>query len=214
MVAEISTFAKAIGLGLTIAAPVGPIGLICIRQSLTSGVKCGLQVGLGAALADAFYATVAGFGLFCIQANGNLFTHTLQLLGSLFLIYLGIMEWRSKPVSLNSPSSEKTASGSKSLFLKIFLLTLANPMTIGMFWGIFSSLGPQVTTTTSKIILTLGIFCGSMLWWLILSASVSATRHCISPSLQSTIAKITAAILIGLGAWGAIRIIPLMFPQA
>jgi len=56
-------FLKGLIIGLSLAIPVGPIGLLCIRRTLARGRISGFFSGLGAATADGMYGAVAGFGL-------------------------------------------------------------------------------------------------------------------------------------------------------
>ncbi len=163
-------------IGLSIAAPVGPIGVLCIRRTLAEGRIYGLISGLGAATADAFYGSIAGFGLTFI--SNILVGHQvwLHLIGGIFLCVLGIKTLLSKP-------AEKTVSirgnGFVTAYCSILLLTLTNPMTIISFAAIFTGLGLIGTAKNylSAGILVFGVFIGSALWWLILSSGVSLFRE-------------------------------------
>src|SRR5437868_1600367 len=92
-----SFFFKGCVIGLSIAAPVGPIGVLCIRRSLNNGRGRGLATGLGAATADAAYGCVAGFGLTAISDFLKSGRFWLGLTGGIFLIYLGVRTFLSKP---------------------------------------------------------------------------------------------------------------------
>src|SRR5271155_5027941 len=129
---------KGIIIGFTIAAPVGPIGVLCIRRSLADGRKIGLATGLGAATADAAYGCVAGFGLTVISSFLVGHRFWLGLLGGLFLCYLGIRTFMSKP---SGKAAEVRGSGLFSAYLSTFFLTMTNPMTILSFVAVFAGFG-------------------------------------------------------------------------
>jgi threonine/homoserine/homoserine lactone efflux protein len=173
-------FFRGVWIGLAIAAPVGPIGVLCIRRTLAFGRGSGFISGLGAATADAVYGSIAAFGL-TIIANVLVKQQTaLQLVGSLFLGYLGLRTILEKPRALGltpealpvtSPGSTWRCWNRRALgqdFISTFLLTLTNPMTILSFAAIFAGLG-AVTAMGGGVQVVAGVFCGSALWWLTLS---------------------------------------------
>ncbi len=134
---ELSLFLKGLLIGFSIAAPVGPIGVLCIRRTLASGRTIGLLSGLGAATADALYGSLAAFGLTAISGFLVRQQGLLRLLGGAFLCYLGLRAILTRPAnaaSLNSPASHVNAYSST------FFLTLTNPLTILSFAAIFAGL--------------------------------------------------------------------------
>lgn len=176
-------------LGFAIAAPVGPIGVLCIRQTLASGWLSGLVSGLGAATADAIYGSIAGFGLTAIAGLLVNQQTPLQLIGGSFLCYLGIRTLRhAQTIHVTSPDSldslEHTSSPSSlnrrtlaTHYATTLLLTLTNPATILSFTAIFASLGiAALPTPRLALVLVIGVFCGSALWWLLLSSGAALLR--------------------------------------
>jgi threonine/homoserine/homoserine lactone efflux protein len=167
--------AKGLVLGFSIAAPVGPIGVLCFRRALDQGFWPAVAGGLGTAVADAAYAAVAAFGITIVSAL--LFDHqrALAIVGGAALLWLGARAFRARP-------SERPASaegrGFAPMFAATFLLTLANPSTILSFAAVFAGLGLVGATRGGAAagVLTLGVFAGSMLWWILLSGTVSALR--------------------------------------
>jgi threonine/homoserine/homoserine lactone efflux protein len=159
-------------IGFAIAAPVGPIGLLCIRRTLAEGRTAGLVSGLGAATADAIYGCIAGFGLTFISNLIITQQVWVRAVGGLFLFYLGLRAFLFRPV-------EQTASakgnGLMGAYASTFFLTLTNPMTILSFAAIFVGLGIASTrgNYVSAGILVLGVFIGSVLWWFLLSGGVA-----------------------------------------
>jgi threonine/homoserine/homoserine lactone efflux protein len=197
--------AKGLGLGLAIAAPVGPIGLLCIRRSLTQGQWMGLATGLGAATADGFYGGIAAFGLTALSDLLVNQAHWLGLVGGLFLCYLGITTLRSKPAAEAAPLSSRGLLGA---YGSTFLLTLTNPATILSFIVIFAGLGlvnPE-QDWLSSLVIVIGVFLGSALWWVCLSWGVTFFRQRLTLSRLIWLNRLAGAAIFGFGlaalAWG------------
>ena len=189
--------------GLAIAAPVGPIGVLTIRRTLTEGLVIGLLTGLGAATADAFYGTVAAWGLTAVSDFLIHYQTWLSLLGSLFLAYLGLKSLRQPAASTDTPPSEIRNPQSAIAYLRAYastlLLTLSNPVTILSFTAVFAGfgLGSQSDGAGSGGQLVLGVFLGSALWWLILCGGVTAVRTRLSATALRLINIASGLILIG-----------------
>lgn len=169
---EIAFFLKGLIIGFSIAAPVGPIGILCIRRTLAQGSLSGFFSGLGAATADGLYGTVAAFGLTLIS-NFLIQNQTaFRFLGGLFLLYLGYGIFKSQ-VAEDAPASQNRGGLLKN-YLSTFFLTITNPMTILSFGAIFAGLGLGNTGGNyySATLLVLGVFLGSAAWWLTLSFGV------------------------------------------
>src|SRR5919206_4525412 len=82
---DLGVFVRGLVVGLAVAAPVGPIGVLCIRRTLADGRAAGLVSGLGAATADAIYGCIAGFGLTFISSLLISQHFWLRLIGGAFL---------------------------------------------------------------------------------------------------------------------------------
>lgn len=186
-------------LGFSIAAPVGPIGVLCIRRTLADGRLTGFLTGLGAATADMLYGAVAAFGL---TAAMNLLVGLqfwLRAVGGLFLLYLGIRTFFARPAS---ESASARATGLFSAYLSTFFLTVTNPMTILAFLGIFSAILPAPGGgASSPLSLVLGVFLGSALWWLALSGLVGIFRERFTPAWMVWVNRISGTIIFGFGAY-------------
>ena len=191
-------FLKGLVIGFSIAAPVGPIGLLCIVRTLSGGLVAGLATGLGAAVADGLYGCIGGFGISIVgQALiGQQFW--FRLIGGCFLIYLGIRNFMIDPGQRSASGDARRLLGS---FGSTFVLTLTNPMTIIAFAAVFASLGVGMAPGTYVDATTLisGIFCGSALWWLVLSFGVSLFRKRVSPNRLGWINKIAGTVITGFG---------------
>jgi threonine/homoserine/homoserine lactone efflux protein len=184
-------------MGFSIAAPVGPIGVLCIRRTLSEGRRAGLLTGLGAATADAIYGCIAGFGLVFISSVLVSQRIWLRFFGGLFLCYLGIKTFLAKP-------AEQVASIERndliSAYVSTFFLTLTNPMTIVSFVGIFAGLGlASGGDWVSATVLVLGVFLGSALWWFILSGAVGLCRTRFNPRWMQWVNRISGMIIAGFG---------------
>jgi threonine/homoserine/homoserine lactone efflux protein len=168
-------------IGFSIAAPVGPIGVLCIRRTLAHGRAAGFVSGLGAATADAIYGSIAGFGLTFLSGFLIGQQHGLRLAGGAFLMYLGLRTFLARPVA---GSARAGASGLVSAYVSTLFLTLTNPMTIISFAAIFAGLGlgPAAGSYGAAAILVAGVFAGSAAWWLILSAGAGAFRDRFTPA--------------------------------
>ncbi len=170
-----SFFLRGLFIGLSIAAAVGPMSILCIQRTLQRGQRYGLISGLGIATADAVYGCIAAFGLTLITQFLVSQQFWIRLLGGLFLVYLGIRTVLSKPATRAATAK---ASGYVSAYLSTLLLTLTNPTTILSFIAIFAGIGVGGASKSysSATIVVLGVFVGSVLWWSILTSIVSFLR--------------------------------------
>lgn len=192
--------AKGILLGLSIAAPVGPISILCIKKTLNSGFKAGLCCGLGAATADAAYGSIAGFGLSSLITFLVDYTTVLQVFGGLFICYLGIKSLRVTP-GTRSTEPDSKASALKS-YMVTLLLTLSNPMTILFFLGVFSASGVLLSYSSSNLpFLVGGVFLGSVLWWTFLTGSTAIFRNKmpLGSSKLHFINKLSGLVMLSFG---------------
>lgn len=197
----LALFLKGLLLGFAIAAPVGPIGILCIHRSLHHGFKSGFLTGIGAALADGTYGLMAGFGLTVITKVLLQYEHLIRVAGGLFLIYLGIKIFISQSVVSTDKRGEK--SGWHAL-TSAYLLTLTNPATILAFIAVFASFGLATTSTSyaNALLLVIGITLGSAIWWLLLSSSVAYfLHHKLSPRILNWINKTSSLIVIAFGVF-------------
>lgn len=200
---------KGILLGLSIAAPVGPIGILCIRRTITLGRLHGFLSGLGAATADAFYGFIAGFGLTLITSFLLDQKVLLQAVGGLFLCYLGMRTFRSQPAADAAKTSGDTLFRS---YASTLMLTITNPMTIMSFLGAFAGLGMGGAQTgiASAVALVIGVFVGSALWWLALSLVIGTIRDRIHATAFRWINRISGVML---SVFGLVAIIELLLGE-
>jgi threonine/homoserine/homoserine lactone efflux protein len=185
-------------LGFSIAAPVGPIGVLCIRRTLAEGRLVGFLSGLGAATADMFFGAIAAFGLTAL--TDVLVGQKLWLgwIGGLFLIYLGLKTFLTKPA--HTAASAK-GTGLLGAYLSTLGLTLTNPMTILAFTGMFVGMQFNLngSGTASAATLVLGVFLGSATWWLTLSWLVGILREKFTTAWMQWVNRLSGAIIFGFG---------------
>ena len=197
---------KAIGIGLLLAVPVGPIGLLCLRRSLTLGMAAGLATGLGAATADAVYAGIAAFALGAAAPHVT-GSGWLGAVGGLALIWLGIRDLLTAPPAA---AGVETTTRRLGAYAGAVLLTLANPATVLTFAAVILGLGlvPDLTSTADGLIFTAGVFAGSGLWWVILSAAGGRLGSRLTPAALRWITRAAGAAFIGFGIFAIARQLP------
>jgi len=192
--------------GFSIAAMPGPIGIICIRRTLNGGRMTGLASGLGTATADAIYCSIAGFGVTYISdllIEGRIW---LQLLGGIFLIFLGIRTFMVHP---GSKSVSVSGTGLIKAYSSMFLLTISNPLTILLFAGITAGLGvgSPGNNYSPVVSLILGVFTGSVLWWGIMSTGISLFQKRLHEGNLVWINRIIGIIIFITGVLSLISLI-------
>ena len=195
---DFSLLLKGTLIGFSIAAPVGPIGVLCIRRTIAQGRIAGFVSGLGAATADVVYGCIAGFGLTFISQFLVKQQNILSLVGGVFLLYLGIKTFFAKSSGEELENNEK---GLWSAYLSTFFLTLTNPITILSFVAIFAGMGivSESGNYLSALMLVLGVFIGSMLWWTLLSGGASFFQKKINAEGLAWINKVSGGIITAFG---------------
>lgn len=189
---------KGLVIGLAIAAPVGPIGVLCIRRTLADGRLAGLVTGLGAATADGVCGAVAAFGLTVVTdlliGNGA----WLGIAGGVFLCFLGAKTFFTEPPEDTAPLTGGALAG---LYGSTFVLTLTNPTTILSFVAIFAGLGLGDTDGDygGAMVLVIGVFVGSALWWLGLSGAVSLLHQRMDGRGMRMINRVSGAVITAFG---------------
>ncbi|MGF7001503.1 LysE family translocator [Paraburkholderia sp. GAS32] len=211
-----SLFVTSAGVGLAIAAPVGPMGMLCIRRTLTGGPRAGLAIGFGIATGDAVYGLIAALGLVGISQFMLAYDRPLHLLAGLFLLYLGVRTLLQKaPADAangnGNGNSDGDGNGNGKLaqvgragvlraYASSLLLTLTNPQTVIMFAALFTTLAPRGAFSSSIALTTVGgVFCGSIAWWCFLVTVVSLARHAIGSKLRVAIDRIVGFTLATFG---------------
>jgi threonine/homoserine/homoserine lactone efflux protein len=195
---DVWLFWKSVSIGVAVAAPVGPMSLLCIHRTLDHGQPAGLTFGAGIAAADLTYAAIAAFGVTTISSLLLAGTYWIKLIGSLLLLVLGLTIALARPAA----DSRKTISrsGLRAL-VTAYGLTLANPPTILFFAGIFASVA-SLARASQSVIFSTGVFAGSMLWWIILTTLVAKSAALMKPPVMAWINRVSGLVLIGFAAYG------------
>jgi threonine/homoserine/homoserine lactone efflux protein len=182
-------FLRGIILGLTIAAPVGPIGLLCIRRTLAYGWRAGFFSGLGAATADTLYGCLAALGLTALAQ----YQQPAAIVGGFLLLWMG---WQT---ARTIPTTAATVTQS-NMYLSTLALTITNPMTILVFLGMFTGVsGVGQLSQQSAIALVAGVGAGSALWWLTLSQLTAWLGRDITPTGMLWINRVSGIFIAGFG---------------
>ena len=191
---------KGFAIGFLIAAPVGPIGVLCIRRTLAEGRTIGFLSGLGAATADMTYGAIAAFGLTAIQNALVAQQSWLRLIGGLFLVYLGARIFITRPAEKAATTAD--ARNALSAYLSTLGLTLTNPATIISFTVIFAGLRLAETngSISAAALLVAGVFIGSSAWWLTLSGIVGFFRERFTPQWMLWVNRLAGTVILGFGA--------------
>ena len=199
-------FLKGALIGLAIAAPIGPMGALCIQRTLARGFWAGLAGGLGTALADVTFATAAATGFAVFAGVVERIALPLGLIGGSFLMYLAYTGWPRVPST--EPGAEPRAAAApeaRGLFrttLTTYALTITNPPTILLFAAIFAGLGlAQGTSLLAIAALVVGVFLGSLAWWAFLAGLVAALHHRLPPAFSLWTARISSLTMAGFGLW-------------
>ncbi len=203
-------FIKGIIVGFAIAAPVGAIGVLCIRRTLIGNYFLGISTGLGAGFADVCFAAIAAFGLASISDFIISHEFWLKLVGGTLLIWIGIQIFRACPIQeRNNGVSDQSYVGA---FVSSFFLTLTNPVTILAFVAVFAAMGVDHLddSTEQPLALILGVAVGAFGWWLSLSTFIMLLRHKLSENILVWINKISGGVLV---AFAAVILLSLAFPQ-
>ena len=190
--------AKALGIGLLLAVPVGPIGLLCLRRSLTLGMATGMAVGLGAATADGIYAGIAAFALgaaapFIADAAW------LGVAGGIVLIAIGCKDIAHRDTNPAAP----TLRGHMGVYAGVVLLTMTNPATVLSFAAIIVGLGlvPDMASTWDRLVFVAGVFLGSTAWWIVLSGLGGKLGDRLPPAAIRWTRRIAGAVFVGFGVY-------------
>ncbi len=200
---KIELFIKGIIIGVSVSAPLGPIGMLCLQRTLNKGRIVGFVSGTGAAFADTFYAVLAGFGVSLISN----FLHTYQLyfriIGGAILLFLGIHMFVSNPV--NQFRSTQKKRNFVGYFISTFALTISNPITIIFFGAVFAAFA-TTSTNFETLLLILGVFSGAIAWWFTIVSITNIFRNKIKIRNLYWINKITSVLIMIFAIFAAVSV--------
>lgn len=202
MFENLDVFFRGIMLGLMVAAPVGPVGLLCIRRTISKGLAIGFASGFGAAFADAFFSAVAAFGVTAITQTLQTYNDPLLVVGGLFLLFIAWHAWHDKPRQPHPEDVERRylsrfgfhAGGVVKAMVTSFVITITNPGTIVGVLAVVATFGGLKDRMEASAIIA-GIFIGSSLWWLLLAGGVSLVRKKFTERSIMKLNRFTAVAL-------------------
>jgi threonine/homoserine/homoserine lactone efflux protein len=189
-------FLKGVVVGVVIAIPVGPVGILCMRRALFQGRIAGLVSGFGAASADALFGVIAAFGFTAVSAWLFDYREWLRLAAAAFLLYLGTVAVRAPP-PLGPPTPRRRESLLTD-FASTFALTITNPVTLFVFIAVFAGIGLSGAQLTflRALILVAGVWIGSLLWWLLLSFAAATFSRLVEPHHLQWINRGSGSVLL------------------
>ena len=195
---ELSPFIQGIIIGLTLAVPVGPISLLCIRRAIAAGRLHGIVSGLGVATADSFYAAVAVLGLTAISGLILAQQVFFRVFAGIVLIAVGIRVFLSE---VSEPGENGGDESYPNDYLSMLAIALANPLTILFFIVVLPGFGIVIggTSLLTSLEFVLGIFTGSVTWWVILCGAVGSVRSRISIHTLRQINRISGILIVCFG---------------
>jgi len=206
---EIGILYRGMVLGLVIAAPVGPVGLLCIRRTLQKGVRKGLATGLGAACADVLFGAIAVLGISAIVDFIHRYDAVIRIAGGMLVLLAAWHTWHDRPKEPHPTelankvlklAKDKTLFGIARAFLSGFVITLTNPLTLFGTLAVVATFG-EISGDQEANVLISGIFLGSALWWFLLSGGVGLMRHHFTEKRIVAVNKVTAIMLAALAVW-------------
>ena len=184
--------------GLMIAMPVGPVNILCIHRTIEAGWKSGVISGLGAAVADMLYGAVAGFSITLVVQFLVREQFWIRFFGGILLVVIGIWYIFKRPEALDARTEERASAYAD--WRSTFLLTLTNPTTVLSFIALLAALGMGNSRHWwLTVFLVAGIFCGSMLWWLVLSSIVNFFRGRFNDRVLLSMNRFAGLLICGFG---------------
>ncbi|CAA7623819.1 LysE family translocator [Magnetospirillum sp. UT-4] len=190
---------RGVAIGFAIAAPIGPVGLMCIRKALADGRLAAWMAGLGAALADTVFGAVVALGLGVVSQFVDGHGLWLKLGGGAFMLALGVHTWRAAAFAMEPASGH--GPGLARDFAATFLITISNPGTMLGVTGVFAAMGAaaQPVGMSETWQLVAGVFAGSALWWAVLTEITILARARFTPERMRLFNHVSGGLLMLLG---------------
>ncbi len=191
-------FLKGLAVGFVIAAPVGPVGMMCIHRTITDGKIFGFVTGLGAAIADTLYGCIAAFGLGFLAAELINYQMPLRGFGGAVLCVIGLRALLNRRAP--NPAAPKRDQYFR-MFVSTFFITVTNPLTILSFVAIFAAIGIAEVREQMGwgIALVAGVFIGSSAWWAILTSIAGIFHKRLDDSSAIWVGRFSGVVILGFG---------------
>jgi threonine/homoserine/homoserine lactone efflux protein len=193
---DLSLALKGVLIGLSVAAPIGPMSMLTMRRTIDRGLAAGLASGFGIALADATYGAIAAFGLTTLSDALIDHQRIIRVAGGIALLYIAWRILRSARTPVDARPETAAERSASRIVLTMYLLTLSNPTTILSFAAIFGGLGLALGSSfADSALLVVSVFAGSMLWWLGLCGFLTRIRHRLTPAWIARVDLAAGAII-------------------
>jgi threonine/homoserine/homoserine lactone efflux protein len=191
-----------VGIGVLMAAPIGPVNVLVIQRAVAGGFWAGLAAGIGAVIGDGMLAAIAAFSVTAISDAIHAYSGWIQLIGGVLLIAFGVALLFTRP-ALTIPVGQKShLLEHTGIIPQTFFLTVTNPGAIlgmaAMIGGLGSLIG-GLTTYLEALLLVAAVMGGSLLWWLGLSELIATIRHKLTENRLKLINRIAGTVLIAFG---------------
>lgn len=190
--------------GFLIAAPVGPVNVLCIQRAIERGFWGGIAAGIGSVMGDGLIALLAGMGVGAVSGAIESHRAIIQVIGGLAVIAFGIKLLKSEPRLRPASEVDNPNVGLKDFIWDIpqtFFLTVTNPGAVLGLFAIFSGVSTyvEVHSTIDVLLMVAAIMGGSVLWWVSLSKLISRYRHHIEQTHLGLINRVAGILLAGFG---------------
>lgn len=192
-------------IGVLIAMPVGPVNLLCLQRSLERGFWGGVAAGLGVVIGDGLIALFAALGVGAVTGVIRHYRMTVQTIGGLALVAFGIRLYLTRP-ELHSDEHLEGRRPSLAAFAwdipQTFFLTITNPGAVLGLFAIFGGVSSyvEVETYIDAFTMVAAIMGGSLLWWVVLSHTISRFRNRMDVDMLRLLNRLASLLLIGFGA--------------
>jgi threonine/homoserine/homoserine lactone efflux protein len=205
MIAYLISLLWGIGIGLAVAIPVGPIGLICIQRTLAKNKLAGIIAGIGAATADALLASVAAFSFKLIFSFITEYELPLRIVGAIILLVIGIISLKTnKKIEIKV----NTAIGHIEGFISGLMITITNPLTAFIFFATFAGINKKVGHDIDiATIFVIGVFLGSCIWWFALTYITDRIAYRINEENIATLNRWFSYIIISVSIFILISVL-------
>lgn len=190
--------------GFSVAAPIGPVSLLCINQMLARGSLRGFSTALGASTADTIYGVVAALGLTMVTSFSTRYHTTIQMLGGVLIILIGLYQFLISRRAATHPGECGEQSVARG-FILVFTSTLSNPFTVCFFISVFSAFAGAGNSYRTAFFYAAGIFFGTAAWWLLLSLVIGFFKKALSEKNLVLIRQISAVLIVALGVYALLR---------
>ncbi|HUT50969.1 MAG TPA: LysE family transporter [Alphaproteobacteria bacterium] len=191
-----------LGIGVLMAAPIGPVNVLVIQRAVSRGFWGGLAAGLGAVLGDGVLAAIGAFSIAAISDVIIAYGDTIQFVGGLLLLGFGLALLLCRPVLMTPVDERSHLLDHTGIIPQTFILTVTNPGAVlgmaAMIGGLGSLIG-GLNTNIEALILVAAVMGGSLLWWLGLSELIATIRHKLTESRLNVINRVAGVVLFGFG---------------